>query len=109
MSDFWNWIFYSLPWFVQALLLAIPIAIVFYFAVLIFGWQRVRPFVLPVLGGLAALGFATKLKQDGYADRKAEEKDALDKAEEVVTEKRTEIRDLPDDELDRRLDRWEKP
>jgi hypothetical protein len=106
MDGFWNFIFYSLPWPVQLLLLAIPVGIAFYFAVLIFGWERVRPFVLPILGVLAALGFASKLKQEGYNDRRAEEEKALDRAEEIVDDERQDVQKLPDVELDQEVDKW---
>lgn len=106
MSFIWHALVYSIPWQLQVILIAMPVAIVFYFIVKAVGWERVRPWVLPVVGVLAAIGFASRNKQAGYNDRRAEEEKALDHAEEVVEHERQDVQALPDVELQAKVDKW---
>lgn len=104
-----NWLIYGIPAEVQIIALLLVAAVVLYVLGRILGWERVRGWVLPVAGAIGALGLASKLRQAGYQDRRAEEEKALDKAEEIVDEKRDEIQRLPDQEVDDRLDKWTRP
>ena len=107
--NLWNWLFYSLPWPVQITLLAIPVVIAFWFAIQIFGWDKVRGFIAPALGILAALGLLSRAQQKGYADRKAAEKAAEDRAKQTVDTTRTDVQALPDDKLNQETDKWSRP
>ncbi len=106
--NLWNWLWFELPWQVQITLLAIPVAIGFWFAIQIFGWEKVRGWIAPALGILAALGLLSRSQQKGYAERKAEEDAAARKAEDVVDKTRTEVKNLPDDKLDHEVDKWSR-
>lgn len=102
----WDFLFYHLPLWLQLSILAIPVAIGFWFAIQIFGWEKVRGWIAPALAVLAAFGLLSRSQQKGYADRKAQEDQALQKAEKTVDEKRQEINKLPDSEVDKRLGKW---
>lgn len=105
----WDFLFYHLPFWLQITLLAIPVAVAFWFAIQIFGWEKVRGFIAPALGVLAALGLLSRAQQKGYADRKAQEKQAEDKAKQTVDTTRTETQALPDTKLDAEVDKWSRP
>ncbi len=108
MSGIWNWLFYSLPWWVQLTILAVPVAVGFWFAIQIFGWEKVRGFIAPVLGILAALGLLSRAQQQGYADRKAQEKQAEDKAIKTVEQERADAQAMDDKQLNEETDRWSR-
>ena len=105
----WDFLFYPIPFWLQITLLAIPVAVAFWFAIQIFGWEKVRGFIAPALGVLAALGLLSRAQQKGYADRKAQEKQAEDKAKQTVDTTRTETQALPDTKLDAEVDKWSRP
>ncbi len=105
----WNFLFYHIPFWLQITLLAIPVAVAFWLAIQIFGWEKVRGFIAPALGVLAALGLLSRAQQKGYADRKAQEKQAEDKAKQTVDTTRTETQALPDTKLDAEVDKWSRP
>lgn len=105
----WDFIFYHIPFWLQITLLAIPVAVAFWFAIQIFGWEKVRGFIAPALGVLAALGLLSRAQQKGYADRKAQEKQTEDKAKQTVDTTRTETQALPDTKLDAEVDKWSRP
>lgn len=105
----WDFLFYHIPFWLQITLLAIPVAVAFWFAIQIFGWEKVRGFIAPALGVLAALGLLSRAQQKGYADRKAQEKQAEDKAKQTVDTTRTETQALPDTKLDAEVDKWSRP
>lgn len=105
----WDFLFYHLPWWLQISLLAIPVALAFWFAIITFGWMRVRAFIAPALAVLAALGLLSRARQQGYGDRKVEEKAAEDKAVKTVDKTRTDVQALPDDKLDTEVDKWSRP
>lgn len=65
----WDFILNRIPWWVQVILMLIPVGIGFWFAVLIFGWERVRRFILPALAIIGALGMLGRARQQGYRDR----------------------------------------
>lgn len=107
--NFLQWVFYALPWWLQLLLLAIPVVVGIGVAINVFGWDRVKAWIVPALGILAALGLYSRARQQGYADRKTVEDVARNKAEDVANTERDKVRKLPDDKLDREIDRWSKP
>lgn len=107
MEWFWSFLFYSLPWYWQVALLALLVGVPGYFlARMILGPERANRLLLPILGALAALGFASKIRQSGYNDRRAEEEKALDHAEEIVEDERTDVQKLPDVEVNKEIDEW---
>ena len=109
-----NWLIdalvYKLWWPLQVGGLAFMLAVLFLLAVRIFGWERVRPWVLklwlPLAILLAAFGLTRKAQQQGYTDRRAEEEKALDHAEDLVDEKRTDIANDSDAQSNERFERW---
>lgn len=109
MNWLWTFLIDTLPLEIQLVLLVAIAAGVLYVLGRILGWERVRAWILPVLGVIGALGLAGKIRQGGRRSRIEEEEKALEKAEVIVDEKRDEIETLPDDQLDHRLDKWTKP
>lgn len=103
MNIFGEWIYW-----LQFIGIVIAAAAVFAVAVAVFGWDRVKGFLLPLLGILAVFGYRAKLQQSGYNDRRAEEEKALDAAEEIVEEERQDVQTLPDVELDTEIDKWSR-
>lgn len=73
----------------------------------IFGWEKIKGFVVPVLTAIAAVGALSKARSQGYQDRKDVEEKARKEAEDFVDDKKDEVDDLPDDKLDDRFKRWE--
>lgn len=108
MNWLWSFLVFGLPWYVQVAILAVPVLLAFYIAVRILGWERVKPWLVPALGILAALGTASKLKQDGYNARRSEEEKALDAAEDFADDKRHEVQALPDAKLNEKVDKWSR-
>ena len=104
--NLWSWLIYGIPWPVQLAIIAIPCILAFYVAVRVFGWERVKVWIGPVLAILAAFGFLSRQRQQGYTDRRAEEEKALDHAEAVVEHERHEAQALPDVELNAKVDKW---
>lgn len=109
MSGIWNWLFYSLPWWGQITIVAIPVAVGFWFAIQIFGWMRVRAFIAPALAVLAALGLLSRARQQGYGDRQAQEKAAEDKAVKTVEQERADAQAMDDADLNKEIDKWSRP
>ncbi len=104
-----DWLIYGVPAEVQIIILLLVAAIVLFVLGRILGWERVRGWIIPVAGAIGALGLASKLRQQGYADRRAEEEKALDKAEEIHGDIEKKVEHMPDQELDKEVDRWSKP
>ncbi len=105
--DLWSFLAYSLPWWVQALFLLVVVGVpILLVAMMIWGPKAVLRLLLPVAGFILTLGLASRLRQQGYADRRAEEEKALDRAEEIAQEEQEEVQRLPDVELDKRVDKW---
>lgn len=104
-----NFLWYSIPWWLQITILAIPVLVAIYFAVRIFGFDRVKGWIVPALAILTALGFVTRARQQGYQDRKDIQEKAQEK--ELDDYKKTEqtIDDKPIDQVDKENDPWLKP
>jgi len=103
-----HFLFYSLPWWAQMGLIAIPVAAIFLVLGQMLGWERVRVFIGPAVGVIAALGLLSRSRQQGYADRRAEEEKALDRAEEIHGDIEDKVERMPDQELDGEVDRWSR-
>lgn len=107
MDWLWSFLFYSLPWYWQIAILAVLVGVPGYLVTrAVLGPERANRLLLPFLGALAALGFASKLRQSGYNDRRAEEEKALDHAEEIVVDEKQDVQKLPDVEVDKEIDQW---
>lgn len=108
MTWFWSYLLYGIPWPVQLAIIAVPCILAFYVAVRVFGWERVKVWVAPAIAVLAAFGLLSRQRQQGYTDRRAEEEKALDHAEAVVVEEQAEVRKMPDQEIDKEVDKWSR-
>lgn len=109
MDWLWSFLAYSLPWWLQGIGIAVIIGVPTYLVVaMIWGRDAANRALLVVVGIAAVMGAASRLKQQGYTDRRAEEEKALDKAEDFVDDKRHEIDRLPDEGLDQEVDKWTK-
>lgn len=110
MDAIWNFLLYVVPWYWQAAIIALILGVPAYLiALAIWGREVANKTIVGILIAAAALGGASKLRQQGYKDRIVEEEKALDRAEEIVDDKRDEIERLPDEEVDKRLDKWTRP
>lgn len=105
----WNFIIDQIPWYVQTGFLAVVALAVLYMCVRIFGWERVRSWIAPVLAVLAAIGLLQRSRQQGYADRQAQEKQAEDKAIKTVDTQRADTQAMSDEKLDSEVDKWSRP
>jgi hypothetical protein len=102
-----DWLIWQMPWWVQAGLLALFVGVpVLLVAFMVWGPRAVLRAALPVLGAVVTLGLASKLRQEGYRAREAQEDEVRRKAEEIAARERDEARRLPDDKLDEEVDRW---
>lgn len=109
MDAIWSFLLYAIPWWVQAIVLAVILGVPTYLIVaMIWGREAANRALLTIIGAAAVAGAASRLRQQGYTDRRAEEEKALDAAEDFVDDKRHEIDTLPDNELDKRLDKWRR-
>ena len=104
--NFWSFLIYGIPWPVQVAIIAVLIAALFLLAVRLFGWQRVRPWVLPALALLGAIGLAQRNRQAGYGDRIKEEEKAVEKLTDDFEAIQRHNEGLTEDELDKKNDRW---
>lgn len=105
---FITWLIYGIPWQVQTAIMVVIALIVLALLVRIFGFERVKVWIVPVVSFLAALGMLSRSRQQGYNDRRVEEEKALDIAEDFVDDKRDEVQVLPDVELDKKVDKWSR-
>lgn len=74
-----DWLLYQVPWWVWAALAVAVYAAGLYVAAAIFGWQRVRPFALPILIVIGALGALQRSRQQGWQDKVDADMKAADK------------------------------
>lgn len=108
MNTVVEFLLYALPWWVQIGILVTLAAGALLIAANIFGWNAVRGWIVPIVGVLAALGLASRSRQQGYNDRRAHEEKALDKAEEIHDDVEERIQKMPDHELNDEVDRWSR-
>lgn len=105
----WEFLLYSLPWWLQIILMLAIVGVpTLLIAFMIFGTQATLRAVLPVLGVILTLGLASRFRQQGYTDRRAEEEKALDHAEDVQAEIEAKVHTLPDDKLNKKVDKWSR-
>ena len=74
-----DWLIYQVPWWVWVGLALVVYAAGLYVAAAFFGWQRVRPFALPVLAVIGALGMLGRSRQQGWQDKVNRDLKAADK------------------------------
>lgn len=109
MEHLYTFLFYTMPWWLQVLILAAIVGVPIYLiAAMLFGTREVNRYVLLGVLALITLGYASKLRQDGYKRRQDEERAALDHAKEVVSEERKKTGDLSDTELNAKVDKWSR-
>lgn len=106
MYEFARWLFYLTPWWVQMCILALPVLIVFYVAIRVFGYERVKGFILPALAILGAIGLLGRAKQQGYADRKDVQKKAQDNALKDFNDIEKNVDAKPIDQVDKDNAKW---
>lgn len=103
-----QWLLYSLPWQLQIALLAVPVGIAFIVVGNIIGWDKVRVFIVPAIGALAAIGLLGRARQQGAADQRVKQERVDQRARDTIAEGRKDVADDTDPELDARLNRWTK-
>lgn len=103
-----NWLIFGVPWQIQVGALALLALVGLYLVGRVFGWGVARQIAMPVLAVLGAIGLISRAQQQGYKARTDEEHKVEEWAENVVVEKRNEVRELPDDKLHARTDKWSK-
>lgn len=108
MDWLWTFLVYTLDWKIQALILAGVIGVpVLLISAAFFGWPTTVRWVLaPLAGIIAVLSVFSKIRQSGYADRKAEEDRARDEASDFADDLRGDVKKLPPEKLDDRFNRW---
>lgn len=65
----WEFLLYVIPWYVQVAVVALFVAVMFLVAVKIFGWERVRRYLLPVAALLGAGALLSRSRQAGWKDK----------------------------------------
>lgn len=106
MYEFFRWLFYLTPWWVQLIILALPILVLFGVAIRVFGYERVKAFILPAVAILAALGLLGRAKQQGYADRKDIQKKAQDDALNDFQQVQKKVDEKPIQQIDKDNQPW---
>jgi len=106
MDNIWLWLFYALPWWLQVAVLAILIGIGFAFAVAIFGYERVKGWIVPALVAIAALGALGKAKQQGYNDRRDVQKAEQDKQLDKFKQVQQQVDEKPISQVDKENEKW---
>lgn len=74
-----DWLLYQVPYWVWAGLALLLYAAALYAASAIFGWQRVRPFALPIIAVLGAFAMLHRSRQQGWEDKVKKDLAAADK------------------------------
>lgn len=106
MSVIWEWVAYSLPWWVQALAALAPIAVIIALLARCFGLRVALQVGGGLLAILAVISGRQQARQQGWAERgKSDARKARDRADarEAIHD---DVRNASDADLDRRLDRW---
>jgi hypothetical protein len=103
-----NWLGEWIYWLYFAGITAV-VAALFVLAVAMFGWNRVKGFLLPMLGVLAVFGLRAKIQQDAYKDRDNETKVVEDKARDEFKQIHDKNEALTEDELDAKNKPFIKP
>lgn len=74
-----DFLLYSIPWYVWLTLALVIAAVLFLLAVRAFGWERVKPWVLPVITVLGAGALLTRARQQGWQDKVKKDLEAADR------------------------------
>lgn len=90
MFGLWNFLLYSIWWPIQVGIVAIIAAVLFLLAVKIFGWERMRHFLLPILAVIGAGALLSRSRQAGWKDKVAADVKASEKLIERATDVRAE-------------------
>jgi hypothetical protein len=93
-------------WWLLPSVLGLAAAIAVMVAVAVFGWDRVRPYIVPIIVAVASLGLLSRARSQGYREREEVEERAKDKAERIGEDQKDKAEDLTDDQLDNETDRW---
>jgi hypothetical protein len=107
--NLWDFLVYSIPWWLQIILLAVPVAALLWFAVGIFGWNRVKGWIIPALALIGAAGALSRAQQKGYKDRDKKIEVVEDKARDEFKKIHDRNEALPENELDAKNDPFIKP
>ena len=99
-------VFYKLWWLVPSVVAILALA-AFYYLYRVFGWEKIKGWILPVLAVIGALGALNRARSQGYQDRLNQEDVARKEAEDFVDDKKIEVDKLPEDKLDERFKKWE--
>jgi hypothetical protein len=99
--NLWDVLVHIVPWWVQLALAVGVLAALFLLAVKVFGWERVRPFVLPAFAVVGAGVLLSRARQKGWQDKIAADIKAADKLIATATKARAEAerkqREHPED------------
>lgn len=97
----WDVLVYMLPWWAQLAIAATALAGLFLLAVKVFGWERVRPFVVPAFAVVGAGALLSRARQKGWQDKIAADMRAADQLIAKATKARAEAerkqREHPED------------
>lgn len=83
-----DWLIYQVPWWMWAGLALLLYAAGLYVAAAFFGWQRVRPFALPVIAVIGAIAMLQRSRQQGWEDKVKKDLKAADKLIDRAAETR---------------------
>lgn len=97
--NLWHFIQFVIPWYLQVALIAVAVAAVFIALVQVFGWEKVRPFFMPAIAALAAVGLLSRARQQGYKAREDEDERIADDMVQRAEEAREAVRREPPERL----------
>lgn len=107
--NLWTWLFYTLPWWAQAFVALLAVLALLAGAVKVFGFQRVKPFILPLLTVIGALAALARERQAGYRQREEIQKKAQEAAVDDFEKVKKDVEAKPISEVDRDNQKWLKP
>jgi hypothetical protein len=88
-----EWAIFGIPWWVQTFLVAVIVTGVFLLAMVLFGRDRVLPFIIPAFAFVGLVGVASKLQQSGWNAKIERDKRVADKEIERAKKRRVKIED----------------
>jgi|JI10StandDraft_1071094.scaffolds.fasta_scaffold584644_1 hypothetical protein len=75
----WEFLIYSMPWWLQLAIVAVVAAALFLLAVRVLGWERVKGWIMPVAIAIGAGALLSRSRQQGWADKVKKDLAAADK------------------------------
>jgi uncharacterized membrane protein YdjX (TVP38/TMEM64 family) len=105
----WDFVLYQMPWQVTALIVLVVWAAIAILVGSLFGWKYGRMILWPALIIGTAIAFILRARQAGYADRKAEEQGAVDKAVDDFKQHEADVDKKPIDQIDKENSKWLRP